>query len=265
MPILPPQPATAYDTVNDVLNTARVRLNDELKTLLPVGGKLLGNNQAFVQKLVNTAWRKSQEYLAERGYARLIDEVVIYQIPVVSSLDPASQCWLSWAGFFDGNNLFPQPALPQGFSHPLKIWERWSNQNAQFGDPPMEKFLDGIPAMTKTTAHRFWEWRNDAIYTPGSQNIEDFRIRHVIFMPDFQDSGTTPWFQQPVPIVRISDGLSWLICAEIASARGDDAQDFTDKGESALSKVFNLDVKADQRVNVRRQPRSGRSFGRNWY
>lgn len=267
MPVLPPQPAASYDTANDVLNMTRGRLNDSLKTLLPVSGKLLDNGQIFIQQTFNTAYRKCQAFLADKGYARLIDEVIIQALPVVASLDPAIQTWLSWSGYFDGANLFQQPALPQGFNHPIKIWERWSNQNAQFGNPPMEKFLDGIPACSKTTAIRFWEWRNDAIYMPGSQMVEDLRIRFVMFFPDLVDAGPTQWYQQPVPIVRVSDGLSWFLCAELAGARGDQVaeQDFTRKGEDALRQVFNLDVKANQRVNVRRLPRSGRGFGRSWY
>lgn len=264
MPILPPAAAGQYDLVNDVLNMARQRLNDEINTLQPSIGTLLDTTQAFTLQTFNTAWRKCQAVLAEKGYGRLIDEVIIHNLPVVASLDPAVQTWLSWSGFFDGANLTTTPALPAGFSHPIKIWERWSNQNAQFGDPPMEKFLDGIPAMSKTTAIRFWEWRNDAIYMPGSQMVEDLRIRFVVFLPDIADSGNTPWFQQPVPIVRIADALSWWIIAEL---RQDEAAKLTatQKGEAALQRVFNLDVKADQRVNVRRLSRSARGYGRNWY
>lgn len=267
MPILPPSQGSGYDTVNTVLNMTRGRLNDELKTLQASTGKLLDTNQAFSQQTFNTAWRNCQGFLAEKGYGRLIDETVIYQLPVVASLDPAAQCWLNWSGFFDGVNLFPNVALPQGFNHPLKIWERWSNQNAQFGDPPMEKFLDGMPSTAKTTANRFWEWRNDAIYMPGSQMIEDLRIRFVTFLPDIVDVSGTPWFQQSVPIVRIADGLSWFVVAELMAARGNPEleEGCTQKGEAALLRVFNLDVKADQRVNIRRQARSGRGFGRSWY
>ena len=269
MPLIPPPALTAYDTVNTVLNMARGRLNDELKTLQPMSGKLLDTNQAFAQQTFNTAYRKCQAWLAEKGYARLINEIIVSAIPVVASLDPAAQCWLSWAGFFDGVSLFPSVALPSGFNHPLKIWERWSGQNAQFMDPGMEKFLDGIPTLNKTTAMMFWEWRNDAIYTPGSLIAEDLRIRYVGFLPDIVDVSGNPWFIQPVPIVRIADGLSWYVVAELSGARDGTGNPVElacmAKGEQELMRVFNLAVKADQRVNVRRQARTGRGFGRSWY
>lgn len=267
MPIVSPVAGLNYDTVNAVLNTARMRLNDKIETLFPVSGKLLGNNQVFSQVIVNTAWRKLQEYLGEKGYDRLVDECIISQFPIVSNPDPASQCWINWQGCFDGNNFFEQPALPQFFNHPLKIWERWSNQNASFGDPPMQKMLNGLPTDRKTTCMRFWEWRSDTLFTPGSQMLEDLRIRHVSYLADFVDVGNTPWFQQPVPIMRCSDGLAWLMCAEVAVSRGsnDLADVYTGNGEGALARMFNLDVQADQSVNVRRQPRTARGFGRGYY
>lgn len=266
MPVLTPPPSTAYDTVNTVLLAARARLNDEIKTLQPVSGKVLQNSQVYSQQATNNAWRKVQDYMAERGYARLINEVIIGGLPVVASQDPATQTWLGWSGCFDGANFFPSPALPADFTHPIKIWERWSNQNAEFGGRPMEKVLDGLPAVAKTTSIRYWEWRGDTIYMPGSQRVQDLRIRYVNSLPDFVDVGTVPWFSQPVPIMRISDGFSLFICAELAAAKEeyDIAERLTSKGEAALSRVFNLDVRADQHVNIQRRARSSRGHRGYW-
>jgi hypothetical protein len=261
MPIIPPQNESPYDTVNTVLNIVRGRMNDKIDTLLPTGGRVLENTQPFMQQTVNTAWRKVQAHLAEKGYANSTEEIIIDEFPAVVSPDPASQCWINWSGCFDGANFYPQPALPQNFTHPLKIWERWSNQNAEFPLRPMEKMLDGLPAKVKRTAMIWWEWRGDTIYTPGSQMLEDLRIRFVKYFPDFVDVGQLPWFQQPMPIVQVADGFSWFICAELGGARGDDPAKCLLKGEDALSRIFNLDVRADQRVNVRRRSRSGRGYG----
>ena len=131
----------------------------------------------------------------------------------------------------------------------------------------MEKFLDGLPSTGKTSRMRHWEWRNNAIYTQGSQLVEDLRIRFGTFLPDIVDVGTVPWFQQNVGIVRVGDGLSWFICAELAAARGDYDLELgcIAKAEAALLRVFNADVQADQRVNIRRRPRTGRAMGRAWY
>lgn len=264
MPVLPPVGAPPYALVSDVLNMVKARMNDRLDTLQPVGGKILGNTQPFIQQTVNTAWRKVQQILAERGYATVTEEILVREFPIVASQDPASQCWLGWDGCFDGANFYQQPALPTICTHPLKIWERWSNQNSEFSRDPMEKILDGLPMRTKTTAIRFWEWRGDQIYMPGSQMLEDLRIRFVKFLVDFFDVGNIPWFQQPVSIAGISEGLSWMICAELASARGDDPTAFMSRAEEGCMRVLNLDIRADQRVNIRRQPRSGRRAAGYW-
>ncbi|MGA7885904.1 MAG: hypothetical protein WCA44_09185 [Acidobacteriaceae bacterium] len=262
----------AYDTLTVVLNMVRQRMNDELVTLQPVGGKLLKNTQVYSQQSVNTAWRKFQDKLAERGYAKLIEEVIISNLPIVASADPASQMWIDVTGTYDGAAFTDTPALPEDFSHPLKMWERWSGQNAEFADPPMEKMLDGLPAIIKNTVLRFWEWRNDKIYLVGSQIPEDLRIRYVNYLEDFADIASDPgpdqivgtWFVQPVPIMRAADSFSWFICAELAAARGQDATSFSNNADGALARVFNLDVRADQRVNIRRRSRSGRGYGRTY-
>lgn len=265
MPIIPVQNVAQYDSVTIALNSAKSRLNDRLNTLLPVSGSILGNTSDSTLQSLNNAWRRQQDYLADRGYARLINEQVIFGLPPVASLDPSTQTWLSWEGYFDGANLWQTPQLPSDFTHPLKVWERWSGQNAQFVDPPMEKILDGIPAVAKGPGIQFWEWRGDAIYMPGSQMLEDLRVRYVKYLADFSDIGQVRWFQQPIPIMRAADSLSWFLCAEVVGARGEEAlsESFMEKGKTALAHLFNLDVRADQRVNIQRQPR-GRNFRGVW-
>jgi hypothetical protein len=259
----------AYDTLTTILNMVRGRVNDELVTLQPVGGKLLKNTQVFSQQTVNSAWRAFQDVLAERGYDRLLEEVIVIGFPIVASYDPATQVWIDQTGCFDGATMHDTPALPADFAHPLKVWERWTGQNAEFGDPPMEKILDGLPSVQKTTNLRFWEWRQDKIFMAGSQISEDLRIRYVTYLDDFLDIEADPgpnqvvgpWFTQPVPVMRCADSFSWYIAAELVAARGGDPSALVEKGLAGLDRVFNLDVIADQRVNIRRRPRSGRGRG----
>ena len=285
-------PAAPYDSLMVVRNTVQARLNGALDSLQPISGKILENSSYFSQQAVNDAWRNAQDYLAERGFADLLNEAVISGFPIVASLDPATQVRLDWTGCGDGVTTYTTPFLPSECTHPLKIWERWSNQNAEFSQTPMEKILDGLPAWQKAMANRCWEWRNNAIWMPGALMVEDFRIRYVKYLPDFVDnfagktfdempgtfdetSGTfdeaggtrVHWFEQPVPIMRCSDGFSWFICAEFAEAQGkvEVADRFLQRGKDAFGRIFNLDAAADQRVNIRRRPHSGRGNGRSYY
>jgi len=265
MPILPPTAVAPYDSVQNILNTARMRLNDALKSLESSGGKIVEDTEAFTQQAANTAYRKMQEFLANLGITRNIQEAVIPSLPVVASLDPATQCFISWQTYFDGVNFVPAPTLPADMIFPLKIWERTSGQNACFPCEPMEQILDGLPSRSKVWCSGYWEWRQDAIYFPGSLMVMDFRLRYANFLADFADSGNIRWFDQPVPIARCQSAFAWYLCAEFVSARGDEARamDFTARAEADAKLIMNREFRQNQRVNVRRQPRgrSGNQFG----
>lgn len=264
VPDIPTAPGnTPYDRAATVLNVARARLN----RAATAAGDVISANQPFTQQYFNNAWRKMQGYLANLGYIRLTDETILTAVPIVQSTDPASQVSLSWTGFFDGANQQSNPILPDDLIFPLKIWERQNGFNADFCDPGMENMLDGIPAIAKRTGNYSWEWRNDAIYMPGSMFPMDLRIRYAKYLPDFVTVGSTPWYALPVTIARCSDALSLYICAEVSRARPDLelVDDFAGEAEAAASLIFNRDVRAKQRVNARRRSHSGRLESGGYY
>ena len=249
----PPALTAPYDSLETVLNTARVRLNDAIQQL---GGDILKNSQPFTQQMANSAWRRLQEYLANFGHTRGIDEYTITGLPPVATLDPASQCWLDWTGYFDGTQIWTGFALPRQFYSPLKLWERVTGQDGYFA--PMNCRMDGLPDGPKGWRNGFFEWRNDRLYMPGSQNSMDLRIRFAQFFPDFATQGETQWYQQPVPIARCLDAFADYICVEACDGRDDvDSQTFKDRAEKEAKLIFNRDVRLKQRSNVRRHPRSG--------
>lgn len=263
-------PNPPYDTVYNVLSTTRTRLNDELVTLYPVSGKLLENNSVFTQQTVNTAWRKMQEFLANLGYVRLTDEAQIHSLPAVTNPDPASQVSIGWFGYFDGTVQQSLPVLPLQLMYPLKVWERQSGSQGSF--LTLENIFDGLPTWTKSPRNRFWEWRNEAIWMPGSTYLMDLRIRFVQYLPDFLDVQSNPgplqvigpWYQQVAPMVRSLDAFSFFIAAEMAESRGLEPQAWRAKGEAAAKLIMNRDAKAKQRGNIRRASRSGRLEGYEW-
>lgn len=251
---------TPYDTAGTILNVARARLNKAGAAT----GDIISAQNPFTQQCFNTAYRKLQGFLAGLGYIRLTSETVITALPVVASLDPAVQVSLSWSGFFDGVNYQAMPILPDDLIFPLKIWERQTGTQAVFIDPGMENMLDGLMSGPKLTYNGQWEWREDGIYMPGSTFSMDLRIRYAKYLPDLAQAGPTPWYMQQVPIARCSDTLSLYFCAEVARARPDlelDPIEFMAEADAAAALVFNRDVRAKQRVNVRRRSRSGRLEG----
>jgi len=273
MPVLPVTPPTnslaPYDLVNDVLNTARVRLNDALENTYPTSGKLLDNNQFFTLQATNQAWRNLQEFLANQGFTRLRREVILQGIPPVATTDPAAQVSLSWTGYFNGVQTLgpesdpPAPLLPADLILPLLLWERASGFNAEFR-PPMILFIDGLPNPPKVGCNRIWEWREDAVFMPGATMTLDIRVRYAAYLPDFvnEDGFGVQWYQQQVPIMRCQSALAWYLVAEIVNGRTDiqiDPQIFISRAESDAKKIYNREAILKQRANVRRQPRSGRA------
>jgi hypothetical protein len=273
MPSIPPPASTINDPLIVILNSARHRLNDKLPTLVATGGKILGTEDAFSQQVTNDAWRWVQETLADLGYTAFKNEVILYGIPAMTNQDPAATQFINWNTFFDGTNYQSSPVLPSTFVHPLKVWERWTNQNQCFPDEPIECWIDGMPSVPKSTFNGIWEWRNAAIYLPGSLMSMDLRILYVQYLPDFVNSSNTRWFQQTVPLARCLEPFSWRIVYEYCKARtpSNDAEaaeqaaaatEAQDKSsEAGLKMMNNRDVKMKQRVNVTRQPRSGRGNG----
>lgn len=260
MPVLPVT-APQYDTVNTVLNTARVRLNDAIES---IGGDILTNTAPFTRTIVTIAWRKLQEFLANKGYSDVVGDEILIGCPVVGTVDPAINTWVNAEFYFDGTNYWQPPygpVLPENFISPLKVWERPTAQNAAFGEP-MEMWVDGFPSCQKSGWNHIWEWRQNKLFMPGSIYSMDLRLRYVAYLPDFIDTAETPWYSQPVPISRCLDSFAYYICSEMSAARGDtDAANFKTLAEESAGIIFNRDQRMRQRTNIRRQSRSGRERG----
>lgn len=236
------------------MDLARTRLNDAIQQL---GGDILKNTQSFSQTMANAAWRRLRHYLANLGHTRFTDETIIQSLPTVASLDPASQCWLDWTGFYDGTQVWQNYALPQNCEFVLKLWDRVSGFNAGWGRP-LENFMDGLPATFKYPRNGIFEIRNDRIYMPGTTIPVDLRIRFAQVFPGFETQGETQWWQQKVPLVGATDALADFICVEACDGRDDiDSSTFKSRAENEANQIFNRDVRVKNRSNVRRQPRSG--------
>ena len=264
MPVLPPSSLGLYEPVQNALQTARVRLREIVPVTNSYSGSILDHSNASTQMATNAAWRRMQESMASIGLWTFTGDRVITGLPACVSTDPSDQAFLAWGGCSDGVNIYPSPTLPSDLMSPLKLWERQSGIDMLF--IPMEQMLDGLPNCVKGILSRRWEWREDAIWFPGAQQITDFRIRYLKYMADFLDVGTVQWFDQSIPIVHGSDALAWFLVGEfIAKDNPETAAMAFDQGEAAVRKIINRDNRARQRVNVRRQPRRGYGGGCGWY
>jgi len=251
--IIPPSTNTApYDEIETILYFARVIAND---AGLSMAGTLLNDNQPYIMPLMNLSWRKLQDRLANNNIEDLPAEAIITGLPAqnaTSFADPAVQAALGYQSYFDGQGYNTNFFLPQDMQIPLRLWERVSGMNAQF--IPMIQAKDGIPAVTKTSYLRMWEWRDDAVYIPGANQVLDIRIRYRKIFGDLTAPTT-----DTIPLIRCAVALAYLIVEVHAAGRGSVMLPaFNKEKEDAIKQLINQTTRKHQRVNYRKQPYSRR-------
>lgn len=228
-------------------------------------GDFFADSQAYVLPTINLAWRKLQTKLADKGHPRLESEALLTLLPVVGNLDPASECWINWTNFFDGKNLWspaapppsgPCPVLPQDFLAPLQLKERPSVAAGSTNFSrlrPMHPAPNSLKGRAKGTWNRFWDWRVDAIYFPGSLALMDLWSRYNAFLADIAVAaggfGATP-----VPILRCADALAQYSAAIFVAPRGSLlAPNFEAAGDAAVNQITNTFAKLQQRASYSRR------------
>lgn len=234
--------------------SAGVQNNVSFAAAIPLGD-IFADSQAYVLPTINLAWRKVQKKLADVGHPRMKKEVDIFSIPVVTNQDPFSQQSISWTQFFDGTNFQSPPSapvLPQDFISPLKLWERPSGMTVELH--PMHPAGDSLKSRNKCSWNRMFDWREDAIYFPGSLLLMDMRISYSSFLPDIvvvQNS----FAMTPVPIMRSADALAFYSAAIFATPRGGEmvAAGFEAKGDAAVDQITNSWEKLQQRSSFHRR------------
>lgn len=223
-------------------------------------GDIFADTQAYVVPTIVLAWRRLQKAMAKNGHSRLRSEVLITGAPVMSNLDPAAQQWMDWTGFFDGTSFLTTatnpvgPNLPQDFIQPVRLWERPSGLSVEFR--PMELAGDGLIPRNKGSYNHFFDWREDAIYFPGSLLSMDFKILYSAFLPDIVVGTGQTFDQVQIPIMRAAESLAYYAAEIFVTARGgkDLAEDFRAKGEEATGQIVSSQVKLQARSSFHRRP-----------
>ena len=99
--------AHSYDTLEQVVTTARVRVNDAING---IGGNTLQDNSSFTIYMVNAAYRRMQDSLAGYGCSELKEESTLVPLAAVGSSDPTIRTTISW---LTSDRNFPrQQAIP---------------------------------------------------------------------------------------------------------------------------------------------------------
>jgi hypothetical protein len=227
-------------------------------------GEIFNDSQAYVLPTINLGWRKLQKKLTDKGHPRLEVEALITNLPAVTNQDPVAQQWISWSGFFDGTNVQNAPTLPADFIAPLRLWERpyvaGTNLNRVM---PMHPAPDALRSQRKGSRNRYWDWRNDAVYFPGSILQMDLRVRYSSYLPDIVNGGT--FATTVIPILRSAESLAYYAASEFVNPRGGVlGTTFEAKGDAAIDQITNSFAKLQQRASFSRKAwgqRGSRSRG----
>ncbi len=265
-------------TTATLVNQAIVGNNKTYSLVVPTGD-IFADSQAYVLPTINLGWRKVQKQMAIKGHPRLENVALLTGFPVIANMDPAVEQYINWQGFFDGVTFWTPatlagcPVLPQDLIIPLHLEERQSVAGATPTNPnlnrlrPMHPAPNGLRSRAKTSWNRMWDWREDAIYLPGSILPMDVKARYAAYVPDIAAGAS--FAQTPVPILGCGEALANYSAAIFVTPRGGQAlaQGFNDAGDVAVAKITSEATKLKQRSSVSRIPWGGRGRrrGRLYY
>lgn len=213
-----PAPTAPYDSLEDVVNAARMRLNDMIAS---VGGDVLVDTAPFTIVAVNAAWRKLQEFLSKLGFLRFKNECIL-QLRALGHSDETERPYLDWTGFHTTGFTDDTIVLPQDLIAPIELRER-SLEDVSRSFQAMDFLPGGLPLIGQGYWLKTWSWHDEKLWIPGNIGITGVQvwIRYWSFAPDFVAAGTTAFASQQVPIMRCLNPFSLYLAAEIAAPRGD--------------------------------------------
>jgi hypothetical protein len=247
MPLVDTPAGSPFPLVEDVMNLARVRVNDAMND---ISGDLLSDDAPYTPTILNSAWRWLQSRYATGGGEPFIREYDISSFPVAASQDIVNQASINWQGCNDGVYQYESPALPQDLINPLSMWRRNSINAGTVGGSfqLMRLAQDGLPRYFDPTVY---DWREDGIYFYATSQTQDFKLRYSAFRAALMLSDPT----SQVPMMMCEDCLSARIAYEYASLRGAAAAPrMMQLAEDAFAVILQRTTRRQQRKQIRRSP-----------
>lgn len=231
-----------------IMNLVRALVNDSQAgaTSTPGEGQVFTDNPSispFTQPFLNSSIRELYRELRNVGQPTLLkDNVIVSGLTPLNSPtnglgspDPAVQVYLGFGGYFDGVSLNADLKLPSDMIYPERVWERQTGTNNSF--IPMSQPADGLPSFYQGPTLGMWEWRNDNIWSPGSINTNDVRLRYWASLPQFF-SQTLDFASTYVPIIDCTDAVAYKTAAKYAMMLG--SPGYADIMAEAKEQMFQL-------------------------
>jgi hypothetical protein len=206
-----------YPTVEAVLNRARAIVNDAYKG---GAGIILKDTAPFTVQFLNGALEELQDRMGNSAAEIVItyDNIILTPITPVPAINPQTQLWIGYTGFFNGTEVVSKPVLPSNIISIKKVEETQTGSGLPF--QPMVQPMEGLPSCNQGPWLRIWEYRGDRIYLTGSTSTEDLRIRGEIRFADISPNDVENFANIQIQILASTEALATLVAYRYARARG---------------------------------------------
>lgn len=183
-----------FPSLEDIAQLFRSTINDDGtgQTDAPGQGQIATDTAPFMLPFIVAAMQDQCSDLRIVGDPELIlDNYCLFNLPVINgpegqgSPSPETQVYLGVNGYFDGTQMWPNFKLPINIMNVVQVWERQGGSELDF--TRMAQVSTLAPVM-QGAAFAVWEWRQGAIWMPGSLITRDIRIRGTISLANFSGS-----------------------------------------------------------------------------
>jgi hypothetical protein len=242
---------TAYPTAGDVMKRARAIVNDAYR-----GGKgvILTDIAPFTVEFLNSALEELQDRLGNSAGEIILtwDNIILTPITPVA-INPATQIFVGYDGFFNGTVMVPKPVIPSNVISIKKVWERVTGSNLPFKE--MSPVMENLPSINQSNYLQYWEYRQDRLYLTGSTTTEDLRIRGEIRQLDISANDAASLADVQISILASINAMASIVAWHYADARGAMAADkMAAKKEYFIKQIRRRYSRSAQGINYARKP-----------
>lgn len=238
---------TGYPTIQTITNLVRSDVRDDMAGATGTlgEGQILVDNTSIsvtMANLFNSAVRELCRKLRLQNAPMLIaDNYIIANIPPMNGpmglavADPSVQVAIGTNGYFDGTEWHGSYCLPQGVFEVVRCWERQTASNDVFCD--MGEPANGMPGGYQSLGWGCWEWRQNMVWTPGSLDNRDLRIRYLMSLQtQFVANANTATTY--VPILDCEEAIARIIERLYSARQGGALYEIREREANAAVKDF---------------------------
>jgi hypothetical protein len=238
---------TNFPTLATITNLVRSDVRDDMAgaTNTLGEGQILVDNISIsvtMMNFFNSAVRElCRQLRIQQAPMLIIDNYIIANVPPLNGpmglavADPSVQVAFGSNGYFDGTLWHNGLGLPTGVYQVIRCWERRNASNDTFSD--MGEPANGMAGIYQTCGWGRWEWRQNMVWTPGSLDNRDLRIRFLLtlnapFVPNADPTTTY------LPIMDCEEAIARKIGRMYARRQGGGMYQIALQEEQQATKMF---------------------------